>query len=184
MSDETRTIGVRFTLDEDERSTVLMDLTARADDVLVLVSVQIGPDGRLRSWTKWEEGLPRLIRWDASARRVEEVPLPAAPTVTQVLEDAIGPLDDPEARGYRKVASATYEIAEGLGIFRLHAPGSLDTRVFEAVDPGSGKVRSRISGIRLGDRPGVTGDLLEKMAAVPLDGGGAGARFLRPEEPS
>ncbi|MGW0808269.1 hypothetical protein [Nonomuraea sp. NPDC002799] len=116
MSDEIRTISVRFTLDEDERSTVLMDLTARADDVLVLVSVRIRPDGRLSNWTKWEEGLPRLIRWDASARRIEEVPL--------------------------------------------------------------------LSGIRLGDRPGVTGDLLAKMAAVPLCGGGAGGRFLRPEEPS
>ncbi|MFC4113772.1 hypothetical protein [Nonomuraea zeae] len=184
MSDHIRTISVRFTLTEygrgadRRRSTVLMDVEARAEDVVALVSVQVGADGRLMSWTQWQEGEERMIRWDDTSRQVGAQPLPAAPTVTAVLEDVFGPLGDPEERGYRRVGPHSYEISEGLGVFRLDAPGGgLGARTFEAVDPRSGQVSSRIEDIVLGREPVVTAELQEMMAAVPVDGR---TRFLRP----
>ncbi|GAA3540117.1 hypothetical protein GCM10022419_020240 [Nonomuraea rosea] len=49
--------------------------------------------------------------------------------------------------------------------------------MFEAVDPRTGQVSSRIADIGIGGEPLVTREHLEMMAAVPVDGR---TKFLRP----
>ncbi|TMR21516.1 hypothetical protein ETD86_15200 [Nonomuraea turkmeniaca] len=184
------TISVRFTLDEfgsdpggavhRRRSSVLMDIEASGEEVVELVAVQIDEDGGLVSWTRWRAGQERLLRWNASSRRIDGLPLPAPPNVTAVLADTFGPMGDPAEHGYRKIGNDSYEVEEGLGVFRLSFPDDLDRRVFEAVDPDDEQVMSRISGIHVGDSPAITPEILEMMATVPTR---ARIAFLRPEGP-
>ncbi|MER5997041.1 hypothetical protein ABT120_00610 [Nonomuraea angiospora] len=187
MNERIRTIGVQFSLDEfsndpdgaihRQRSRILMDIEAAGAAVIELAAAQIDENGRLISWSRWRAGQQQMLRWDASSRRINRLPLPASPNVTAVLADAFGPTGDPVEHGYRKVDDHSYEIEEGLGVFRLSFPDDLDRRTFEAVDPVDGQVKSRIGAIRLGDGPVITPEILEMMAAVPTD---ARTKFLRP----
>ncbi|MEV4355566.1 hypothetical protein [Nonomuraea sp. NPDC049625] len=85
-------------------------------------SARIDENGRLVSWSRWRAGQQQMLRWEASSRRINRLPLPASPNVTAVLADAFGPTGDPVEHGYRKVDDHSYEIEEGLGVFRLSFP--------------------------------------------------------------
>ncbi|WP_188187406.1 hypothetical protein [Nonomuraea sp. SYSU D8015] len=119
-----------------------MDVTADGEAVVALVAAQVEESGRLTGWTRWRSGQERLLRWDASVKRIDELPLPTPPGITAVLEDAFGP----------------------------NSPGDIRERTFEAVDPRNGQVQSRISAIRLSDTLVITADILEMMASVPSGG--------------
>jgi hypothetical protein len=187
VNNQIRTISIEFRLDEfssdpggvirRQRSKVLMDIEARGEEVVELVAAQLDENGRLASWTRWRSGQEQMLRWDATSRRINRLPLPAQPNVTAVLADTFGPMGDPIEHGYRKIGDHSYEIKEGLGVFRLNFPDDLDQRTFEAIDSVDEQVKSRISAILIGGRPVITPDILEMMAAVPTD---ARTKFLRP----
>jgi hypothetical protein len=142
-------ISVSFVQEQRERSTtgiamvhrqVIVEIVegAPAGDgdhlVASMLSVQLADADTLFSQTSWHQGAHALTivsRPDCTPR---DAPVPSAPRVSVVVEDATGPLADPVGAGYRQVATDTYERNDGPAITRVSHVHDLGQRRVETLD--------------------------------------------------
>lgn len=119
-------------------------------DLLALSSVVT--DANTRSVTtssRWVVGHVAMDSFDVSSCSTTKVPLPTEPTVGAVIDDAIGPLDDPASAGYTPAGPGVFTRVEGLSIRVIRLGAALSEREVELTDPRAGTVQSHIDSIAI-----------------------------------
>ncbi|TDD16185.1 hypothetical protein [Nonomuraea diastatica] len=187
-----KTVSIEFALTEyntmasGDRAPVDMgvqiELVAKGDKLVQFLSVQTDEHGTMVSWTRWGAGDQHMLRWDRAANSVRKLPPPTEPSLKAVMADSIGPTGDPMIYGYTKIGPDSYESREGLGIFRIHSASKIERRTFEAINPKTMQVQSRIHQIKIGNAT-IISEKHRKATRVRVNKGGTPSKFLRSDEP-
>lgn len=142
--------GVRM-LDETTRYFVNLHLSGVR--LSRFESVGVHQRRRTRETTEWREGWSGTQVTAPPGYVARADALPTAATPDAVLEDILGPLREPLAKGWRPVAVNRYERQEEIGRLRLSVGRSLAGRVLETIDDRSGHVLDRLTGFVAGPQP-------------------------------
>jgi hypothetical protein len=111
-----------------------------------MLSVQLADPDTLFSLTSWHQGAGTLTIVSLPDCTPRNAPVPSAPRVSAVVEDATGPLADPVGAGYHQVAPDTYERTDGPAITRVSHFHDLGQRRVETLDARTREVMAVRSG--------------------------------------
>lgn len=129
---------------------------SQAARVTVLLELTDAKLSRVRSTVRdLDTGEVTLQRtWLAGDRSIHEVsvhvphgrdyPLPTRPHFGEVVEDSIGPIDDPIADGFTRSEDGSFRKEENYSVRRLWLGDTLGERVLETLSLRRGTVQSRV----------------------------------------